>query len=176
MRARAAAAASFSVFLLLPVSAACSKPAAPATAAASATPAAPPVESVADVVRAAATSDAPLHTLNGAAQRRGEAADLGSALIDPSPAVRRAAAYVAALWADDAADIATLTPLLTDADAAVRAMVAGSLAGLGHVEARHTLESLRASGAAMPWSDPPVTVGAFASSALTAIDAAGIRR
>jgi HEAT repeat protein len=127
-------------------------------------------------VRAAAASDAPLHALNRAARRRGRPAGMGSALTDPSPAVRRAAVYVAALWADDPTSIAPLTPLLTDADAAVRAMVAGSLAGLGHVEARRTLESLRASGEAMPWSDPPMTVGAFATSALAAIDAAAIRR
>jgi hypothetical protein len=54
-------------------------------------------------------------------------------------------------------------------------VVAGSLAGLGHAEARRALEGLRTSTAAMPFSDPPMTVGRFASDSLSAIDLAGAR-
>jgi HEAT repeat protein len=130
-----------------------------------------------DVVRAAAGDEAPIAALNAAAHRqRGASEDLGTALRDPDVGVRRAAAYVAALWADGAEDVATLTPLLTDADPGVQAMVAGSLAGLGDGAARATLESLRSSTALMPWSEPPMTVGDFAGSAIAAIDAVGRRQ
>jgi len=166
MRTGSRAVASFSLFLLLPGLAGCTKQ--PAAAA--------PAGSVTEIVRAAAGSDGPLETLNAAARHRREAAELNAALADPDPVVRRAAAYVAALWADDAGDVAALTPRLADTDAAVRAMVAGSLAGLGAAGARGTLASLRASVEPMPWSDPPMTVGAFASAALAAIDAPPSRR
>jgi HEAT repeat protein len=165
MRAGFPASASLTTGLLLVAIVGCSKSPAATT----------PRDSVTDLVRAAAGSDNPVQTLNAAARRRGEVADLSQALTDPSPPVRRTAAYVAALWADDARDVSTLTPLLADPDVAVRAIVAGSLAGLGHAGARAALASLRGSSEAMPWSDPPVTVGRFATSALMAIDAAGGR-
>jgi hypothetical protein len=165
MRAGSPAASLFTILLLL-AAARCSAPATTAE----------PAEPAAEAVRAAAHSAVPIERLTTTARRRGRIPDLASALADPDPAVRRAATYVAALWADDPTDAAILRPLLTDADAAVRAIVAGSLAGLGDAGARTTLASLGDSTDEMPWSDPPMTVGAFARSAITAIDAAGARR
>jgi HEAT repeat protein len=134
-------------------------------------------EAIAGTVRAAARRDGAVATLNAVAHaRRGSAAELAEVLRDPDPAVRRAAAYVAALWADDASDVAALTPLLSDGDAAVRAIVAGSLAGLGDVAAKAALTSLRDSADVMPWSDPVLTVGTFARSASAAVDGAERRR
>jgi hypothetical protein len=118
-----------------------------------------------------------MHAINDAAYRhRGEAASLTALLGDDDPRVRWAAAYVAALWADDQADVDALAPYLTDGDEAVRAVVAGSLAGLGHDGARQALTALKASSAPMPFSDPPVTVGGFAIDALASIDRAGASR
>jgi hypothetical protein len=131
------------------------------------------------VVRAirSAPSSERIHVINDAAHRhRGEPASLAAFLADPDLDVRWAAAYLAALWADDASDVASLAPLLGDDSEAIRAIVAGSLAGLGHAAASDVLASLRASSTAMPFSDPPSTVGDFASGALAAIDRAGGRR
>jgi HEAT repeat protein len=118
-----------------------------------------------------------IHAINDAAHRhRGEAASLARLLADEDPQVRLAAAYVAALWTDDAGDVETLAPLLNDRDEAIRAMVAGSLAGLGHGGAREALAALSGSSAGMPFSDPPLTVGRFSSDALAAIDRGGAPR
>jgi len=137
-------------------------------------PAAPDAQA-AEAIRNLANPER-IHALNTAASRRGEAATLVALAQDPDVRVRFGAAYVAALWADDARDAEALAPLLSDADEATRAVVAGSLAGLGHAQARDALEGLRNSAAPMPFSDPPLTVGRFATDALTAIDAAGSRR
>lgn len=118
-----------------------------------------------------------IHALNEAAHRhRGESASLAGLLADPDPQVRWGAAYIAALWADDAADVAALAPLLNDPDAATRAVLAGSLAGLGHSGAREALGALSGSTAPMPFSDPPLTVGRYASDALAATLSAGAPR
>ncbi len=131
---------------------------------------------VADAVRNLAAPDR-IGALNAAAhEHRGDPSSLVALARDPDVRVRFGAAYVAALWADDGRDAEALAPLLQDEDEATRAVVAGSLAGLGHAGARTTLEGLRESTAPMPFSDPPLTVGRFAAGALAAIDAAGIRR
>lgn len=118
-----------------------------------------------------------MHAINDAAHRhRGESASLAPLLADPEPRVRWAAAYVAALWADDDADVAALAPHLDDPDAATRAVIAGSLAGLGHGGAHRTLTALTASTAPMPFSDPPITVGRFAADAIVALQRAEITR
>jgi hypothetical protein len=132
----------------------------------------------ADAAVVAAIRSAPsptrMHALNDAAhRRRGESAALVPLLGDADPGARWAAAYVAALWADDDADVRALAPHLDDRDEAVRAVIAGSLAGLGHSGARQALAGLTASAAAMPYSDPPLTVGRFAADALAAIGGAG---
>jgi HEAT repeat protein len=128
---------------------------------------------VVQAIRAAPSTER-IHAINAAAHRhRAEPASLAAFLADPDLDVRWAAAYVACLWADDASDVASLAPLLSDDSEAVRAIVAGSLAGLGHAAARDVLAALRASSTAMPFSDPPVTVGQFSSGALAAIDRAG---
>lgn len=133
----------------------------------------PQVAAVLTAIRAADTPDR-IHTLNQAVFRhRGDSASLVPLLVDGYPRVRWGAAYVAALWADDDADVAALAPYMTDGDEAVRAMIAGSLAGLGHAGARASLATLTVSTAVMPFSDPPITVGRFANDALTAIDQAG---
>jgi HEAT repeat protein len=131
---------------------------------------------VADLVRTAATRAAPVEALNDAARRhRADAGALTAVISDRDPSVRRAGAYVAALWADDQQDVATLSPLLGDDDVAIRAMVAGSLAGLGDRGARTTLESLVGSTVPMPWSDPVITVGQFAAGAIRALDSGAAR-
>lgn len=126
----------------------------------------------ADVVAAIRSAPDPdrLHAINQSASRqRGEPASLAPMLAEPDPRVRWAAAYVAALWADDQADADALAPYLNDSDEATRAVIAGSLAGLGHEGARESLKGLTTSQASMPFSDPPITVGRFASDALAAI-------
>jgi hypothetical protein len=122
-----------------------------------------------EAIRGFKASDATtLRRVNEIAVRhRGSPAELQALFTDPSAEVKWAAIYVASLWARQAADIAPLVPLLQDPDERVRAMVAWSLAGLGHAESRAVLESLRVSRAVMPHSDPPLTVGAFAGSALS---------
>jgi len=118
-----------------------------------------------------------MHAINDAAHRhRGESASLVVLLADDDLQVRWAAAYVAALWADDAADVAALEPYLDAGDESTRAVIAGSLAGLGHAGARRTLASLTSSPATMPFSDPPLTVGRFSSDALAAIERGGAAR
>ena len=118
-----------------------------------------------------------IHAINDAAHRhRGPSASLTALLVDADPQVRWGAAYVAALWADDAADVEALAPYLNQGDDATRAMIAGSLAGLGHDGARQTLTGLKASREVMPFSDPPLTVGRFATGALAEIDRAGVAR
>ncbi len=137
--------------------------------------ASPPAPDIA-VVSAIRSADAPerIHAINDAAIRhRGSSASLVALLAEQDPRIRWGAAYVAALWADDAADVAALAPHLADADETVRVMIAGSLAGLGHADARAALTSLSTSPAPMPFSDPPITVGRFATDALAAIDEAG---
>lgn len=118
-----------------------------------------------------------MHGINEAAhQQRGQSASLSQLLDERDPQVRWAAAYVAALWADDQDDVEALTPYLSDRDEAIRAVIAGSLAGLGHHGARESLAGLAASGTGMPFSDPPITVGRFATDALAAIDRVGQTR
>ena len=118
-----------------------------------------------------------MHAVNEAAHRqRGESASLVALLADDDPQVRWTAAYVAALWADDAADVAALEPYLDAGDEAVRAMIAGSLAGLGHAGARQALGRLTGSATVMPFSDPPLTVGRFTSDTLAAIGRSGASR
>jgi hypothetical protein len=118
-----------------------------------------------------------MHAVNEAVRRqRGESASLVALLADDDPQVRWTAAYVAALWADDAEDVAALEPYLEVGDEVVRAMIAGSLAGLGHAGARQALGRLTASATVMPFSDPPLTVGQFTSDALARVDRAGASR
>ncbi|MGE0461074.1 MAG: HEAT repeat domain-containing protein [Vicinamibacterales bacterium] len=151
--------------------AACGRPASHAPAAPVPLPA-----PVAEAVRNLAAPDR-IGALNAAAhEHRGDPSALVALARDPDVRVRFGAAYVAALWADDGRDAEALAPLLQDEDEATRAVVAGSLAGLGHAEARAALERLRESTAPMPFSDPPLTAGRFAAGALAAIDAAGARR
>lgn len=117
-----------------------------------------------------------MHAINEAAYRhRDDPASLVALLTDDDPQVRWGAAYVAALWADDAADVDALAPLLNDRDESIRAVVAGSLAGLGYPGARDVLAALAGSTVPLPFSDPPLTVGRFASDALGALDAASGR-
>lgn len=117
-----------------------------------------------------------MHAINEAAYRhRDDPASLVDLFTDDDPQVRWGAAYVAALWADDAADVDALAPLLNDRDESIRAVVAGSLAGLGYPGARDVLAALAGSTAPLPFSDPPLTVGRFASDALGALDAASGR-
>ena len=132
-----------------------------------------PDVTVVSAIRSAGAPDR-IHAINQAAFRhRGSSASLVPLLAEQDPQIRWGAAYVAALWADDAADVEALAPHLADADEGVRAMIAGSLAGLGHAGARAALSSLSGSPAMMPFSDPPLTVGRFATDALAAIDGAG---
>lgn len=126
-------------------------------------------------IRSTAGADR-IHAINEAAYRhRDEPASLAVLFEDEDPQVRWAAAYVASLWSDDAADVDALAPLLNDRDESIRAVVAGSLAGLGHTGARDVLAALRSSTVPLPFSDPPQTVGRFASDALGAIEAAKTR-
>jgi HEAT repeat protein len=113
-----------------------------------------------------------LRALNQAALAGGDVQTLAPLLADADERVRWGAAYVGALWADDAREAAALAPLLDAEQPGIRAMVAGSLAGLGQPRARETLAALVASVAPMPFSDPPITVGTFARDALAALDAA----
>ena len=136
----------------------------------------PPSAAVISAIRSAPAPDR-IHAINEAAHRqRGESASLTPFLAESDPQIRWAAAYVASLWADDAADVEALAAYLSEGDEATRAMIAGSLAGLGHGGARQTLTTLKASSAVMPFSDPPVTVGRFATDALEATDRAGAAR
>lgn len=131
-----------------------------------------PPAAAAGVTAAIETVGAPdqIRALNDAAHRhRGESASLAVHLAHPDSRVRWAAAYIGALWADDEADIAALAPHLDDSDPAIRAVIAGSLAGLGHRGSRQVLGALVDSTATMPFSDPPLTVGRFASAALADI-------
>ena len=133
----------------------------------------------ASVVAAIRSAPAPdrIHAINDAAHRhRGPSSSLAPLLAEQDPRVRWAAAYVAALWADETADVEALAPHLDDPDEATRAVIAGSLAGLGHDGARQALSALSTSAAAMPYADPPLTVGQFATDALAAIDRAGAAR
>jgi hypothetical protein len=137
------------------------------------TPAPEPQAVVLAAIRSAPSPER-IHTINEAVFRhRGDAASLMPLLSERDPHVRWGAAYAAALWADDAGDVEALAPHLGDSDEAIRVMIAGSLAGLGHAGARATLSSLSASGTPMPFSDPPLTVGRFAIDALAALDATG---
>jgi HEAT repeat protein len=132
---------------------------------------------VAGLVRTAAAREAPAAALNELARRhRPDVGALTAVISDRDPSVRRAGAYVAALWADDQQDVQALAPLLTDEDVAIRAMVAGSLAGLGDRRARTTLESLAGSRTPMPWSDPVMTVEQFAADAIRALGGGAPRR
>lgn len=135
-----------------------------------------PQSAVIAAIRSAPTPDR-LHAINDAVLRhRGAAASLVPLLSEQDRHIRWGAAYAAALWADDAEDVEALAPHLADTDEAIRAMIAGSLAGLGHAGARATLSSLSTSETPMPFSDPPLTVGRFAADALAAIDRAGAAR
>lgn len=136
----------------------------------------PAVAAAITAIRAADSPDR-VHKINEAVfGHRGDAASLLPLLAERDPRIRRGAAYVAGLWADDAADVAALEPYLADRDEAVRAMIAGSLAGLGHAGAHASLATLTLSTQKMPFSDPPITVGRFANDALAAVDRAGAAR
>lgn len=138
----------------------------------SSSPAAPP-GAVADAVLGAASPGA-LHRLNEAAHTRGgSSASVLALAADTDPHVRRASVYVAALWAEDGDDRQALEAFLADEDEAIRAMAAGALASLGHAGGRAALEALRGSATLMPWSDPPLTAGTFASATLDALARAG---
>lgn len=132
-----------------------------------------PADAIADAIRSS-PSIGRIHALNAAAHRhRGDVSSLAPLLDAADPDVRFGAVYVASLWADDAADIAALAPLLDDPNEGIRAMVAGSLAGLEHDRAREVLGALRASAAPMPSSDPPITVGRFTTDVLERRQRAG---
>lgn len=138
----------------------------------SSSPAAPPGV-VVDAVMSAASPGA-IHRLNEAAHTRGgSSASVLALAAGSTPHVRRASVYVAALWAEDSDDQRALEAFLADEDEAIRAMAAGALAALGHARGRATLETLRGSPTVMPWSDPPLTAGTFASTTLDALARAG---
>jgi hypothetical protein len=99
--------------------------------------------------------------LNEAARRHGSTADLEGHFQDRDAATRFAAIYLAALWAHHDKDIRAMTPLLSDPDEAIRAMVAGSLSGLGDADAARVFAALSTSSAVMPYSEPPLRVGDF---------------
>ena len=143
------------------------------TACGSSSPA--PADVIVNAIRSS-PSTGRIHALNAAAHRdRGDVSSLAPLLDAKDPDVRFGAVYVASLWADDAGDIAVLAPLLNDPNEGIRAMVAGSLAGLEHDGARQVLGSLLASSAPMPFSDPPITVGRFTADVLNRQQRAGLR-
>lgn len=123
----------------------------------------------ASAIQTAAAANAGPRALNPLVRGGGDPVVLSGLLSDGDVRVRQHAAYVAALWADTATDAAALHPVLGDSDEGVRAMVAGSLIGLGDPDARRVLNSLVASRTTMPWSDPVITVGLFARRALASV-------
>ena len=115
---------------------------------------------VASIAAHAARADF-LRALSEAAHRGGAVADVAASFGHQNPRQRFAAVYLAALWADERADADVLRPLLNDTDERIRAIVAGSLAGLGDAEAVAAVDALSSSTAVMPFSDPPLMVKEF---------------
>src|SRR4029453_8558300 len=92
-----------------------------------------------------------VRSINDAARKRGASADLQASFNSSNAKARFTAIYLATLWAATAPDAAVRRPLLGDPDDGIRAMVAGSLSGLGDAGAMRVLEALSTSTALMPY-------------------------
>jgi hypothetical protein len=83
-------------------------------------------------------------------------------LDSEDPNVRWAALYVIANLTDTEDEIGVLTPILEDDEVIFSVMAAGSLAGLGVVDAIPALIRGLSSTAELPYSDPPQPLSSFA--------------
>lgn len=93
---------------------------------------------------------------------------LAPLLDDPDFNRRWAAIYVAGLLTDTPEDAEMLRGALDDHELVLRATAAGSLAGVGVVEALPVLVEAVTSDAVLPFSDPPRQVADLAREALEA--------